>query len=52
MTDKPELQARREVAPWWTLFHDTRERAEECPWCGVRPEDRQPASNGQVGDTR
>ena len=52
MTDNPELQARREVAPWWLLFSDNRERAEECPWCGVRPEDGQPAPNGQVGDSR
>jgi hypothetical protein len=52
MTDKPELHARREVAPWWPLFHDTRERAEECPWCGVRPECLQQASNEQVGDRR
>jgi hypothetical protein len=51
MTGNPELGARREVAPWWPLFHDNREGAEECPWCGVRPEDGQPA-NGQVGDSR
>jgi hypothetical protein len=52
MTGDADPQARREVASWWPLFHDVRERAEECPWCGVRPEDRQPAPAEQVGGTR
>jgi hypothetical protein len=52
MTGNASCQARAEVAPWWPLFHDTREGAEECLWCGVRPEDPQPAPNEQVGDVR
>ena len=52
MTENADCQARAEVAPWWPLFHDTREGAEECPECGVRPEDRQLAPNEQVGDAR
>ena len=50
MTENADCQARAEVAPWWPLFHDTREGAEECPWCGLRPEDRHPAPNEQFGD--
>jgi hypothetical protein len=52
MTENTDFRAGGNFAPWWPLFHDTRERAEECPWCGVRHEDRQPAPNEQVGDTR
>jgi hypothetical protein len=52
MTQSADFRAGGQMAPWWPLFHDTREGAEECSECGVGPDNRQVAANEQFGGAR